>query len=127
MKKTKTLSIAAVFIANALAGCTATKIVKDTVPVNASNSKNTMSIEMQADATSLEDTVFIRINGAEKFRFVFNMGNTLKTLSKDAEYNGDRLKASCKLDLSSKKTTLTYTAHNCSVYVNGDLAINREF
>ncbi len=110
----------------AVAGCATTKNLEEMATIDIGGQKS-IPVRFQVQATAFKDTLFIDIKGEQKFKFEFSMSNLTKTLQEEIGYNGNSLKAACKLDTSSKKTTLSYTAHNCSIYVNGDQVLQREF
>lgn len=118
--------IAAALVSIAVTGCSTTKNIEEMATINIGDEKS-LPVRLQAHATAFEDTVFIDISGEQKFKFVFSMSTAAKTLEEEIGYKGNLLKAACKLDTSSEKSTFSYAAHNCSLYVNGDLALQREF
>jgi len=109
-----------------ISGCATTKNVEEIASIEIGSDRS-IPVRFQANATAFEDTVFIDIDDEQKFKFVFGMSTAAKTLEDEIGYNGHLVKAACKLDTSSEKSTFSYAAHNCSIYVNGDLALQREF
>ena len=116
----------ALLLSVVVSGCATTKNVEKMANINIENDKS-VPVRFLVNATAIKDTVFIFIKGEQKFKFVFSMSTAIKTLEDEIDYNGQLLKARCKLDISSEKATLSYVAHDCSIYVNGKLALQREF
>lgn len=109
-----------------VSGCATTQSVEELASITIGDEVS-VPIRLLVNASAFEDTVLIDIKGEEKFRFVFSISTAAKTLEEEVGYNGNIVKASCKLDTSSKKNTMSYTAHNCSIFVNGKLELQAEF
>jgi len=107
-----------------LTACGTTKSIKEVGVINIGTESN-IEISIDIDVTGTEDRITIKLDGKKYFIFVLNFTNSKKTLEKDVKYKGNIVKAKCRFDHDSELTTLVYTAHNCSIFVNSKLEFQK--